>query len=194
MRRPALSAVATVVITVMFLARIFLVRAWAKNVIPANLFVMSRALFARYPILTEGKKINAQKAKRRKNMSGIIVLTHNGRMPREGGIRHGYLVGNMYYPIGQAPINLAPYFAQQAAVERAAQKAAEETKRSEKAAKAAKFKPAGQLIFYDLPMSFGGQCTNCYSTDCFYNFYSTDQGIKDLLICRRCQQKMRTSR
>ncbi len=126
--------------------------------------------------------------------TGIQVLTHNGKMPRDGGKRIGYISGSLLFRLDGAIINLAAIQAQQAVAERAAQKLAEEKKRAEQAAKAAKFKPAGQLIFYNLPMSFGGRCTNCYSANCYDCYCSTDQGIKNLMVCRMCMQKMRTSR
>ena len=100
----------------------------------------------------------------------ILVVTHNGQLPRNGGKRLGYQVGFMFFPItGGGPLDVTP------------RKPAQPPK------------PVIVIKYAMLPRTRhqDGECTKCgaYPNDVVR--MKTDQGETLVVECHECHHLMR---
>lgn len=107
----------------------------------------------------------------------IQVITHNGKPPAEGGLRLGYLVGDLFFAWGGSDcmtraqacaMFVSPQFAPKKPI---IQK-----------------KTVPTIIFSKLPIALDTsyRCPECYSRDNPAVMTSTDEGIQRVGMCERC--------
>lgn len=97
-------------------------------------------------------------------MPGIVVWTHNGKPPSEGGKRIGYLCGLRFTQIGHPTVTLVP-----------------------------PPPPKPDIVFFDLPYTtLTGRCTECWPPNVTHVVRrSTDVGERSLYACSKCGRLMR---
>ena len=116
-------------------------------------------------------------------MPGIVVVTHNGELPKNGGKRLGYVCGNTAYMFGGPPqgVSLIP------------QKAAEE-KLEVREVKPALAAPATIVNFNALPMALhaDGECPFCHTyPNSTVQVETTTGAIKKAVLCGSCKKYSR---
>jgi len=101
----------------------------------------------------------------------IIVLTHNGKLPKDGGLRWGYQVGNTVIPILGAPYTVLPAKPVQTAL------------------------PKLRQPYYMLARCWyrSGECVECGEIPRTPNVISmqTDEGMQKVLRCGSCGEHMK---
>lgn len=97
-------------------------------------------------------------------MPGIVVWTHNGKPPSEGGKRIGYLCGLQFTPIGHPTVTLVP-----------------------------PPPPKPDIVFYDLPETTqSGFCRSCRPlVRLTPSMRRTDVGERKVYECAKCGTLMR---
>jgi hypothetical protein len=107
---------------------------------------------------------------------GLIVVTHNGLMPSQGGRRLAFvsIEGDMLYHLATRRAYSLSKLQQQYAESRMS-----------------KWEREG-LVYYKFPVCNSyGDCVNCDRQDNPQTYLETDKGEMRVVICKRCQTKMR---
>jgi len=110
----------------------------------------------------------------------IIVVTHNGLLPSQGGKRIGYQIGDWFFHLlTQKWYSVSAVLAQARSAKKPQTTAAAET-------------AGATIVYFSLPTcNCFGDCAFCDRQDNRSRAVQTDVGLMEVVTCKGCGRKMR---